>query len=211
MPHHASRRNSTRRHSNIHKRINSTLGADKVPRRFHPGNINKSKRIPTRYYCSSRLLPTQTQPQKEIVPNILSNTRTEVYSGGRLQQQTHSMGLPTNNYKRQRITKGHTGTKLLIPINKNAKILAISLLPTISKILEKLILKRINKESNPHDWIPNHQFGFRQAHSTIQKCHRVADTINKALENRQFCTAAFLDVSQAFDKVWHPGLLYKIK
>jgi hypothetical protein len=45
----------------------------------------------------------------------------------------------------------------------------------------------------------------------IQQCHRVADTINKALENRQFCPAAFLDVSQAFDKVWHPGLLYKIK
>jgi len=39
----------------------------------------------------------------------------------------------------------------------------------------------------------------------------VVDTINKTLENRQFCTAAFLDVSQAFDKVWHRGLLYKIK
>ena len=73
----------------------------------------------------------------------------------------------------------------------------ISLLPTISKILEKLILKRINKELNPHDWIPNHQFGFRQAHSTIQQCHPVADTINKALENRQFCTAAFLGIWQS--------------
>jgi len=36
----------------------------------------------------------------------------------------HCMGLPTNNYKRQRITKGHIGTKLLIPINRNANILA---------------------------------------------------------------------------------------
>jgi hypothetical protein len=44
----------------------------------------------------------------------------------------------------------------------------ISLLPTISKVLEKLILKRINKESNPQDWIPNHQFSFRQAHFTMQ-------------------------------------------
>jgi len=33
----------------------------------------------------------------------------------------------------------------------------------------------------------------------------------QALENCQFCIAAFRDVSQAFDKVWHPGLLYKIK
>jgi len=31
------------------------------------------------------------------------------------------------------------------------------------------------------------------------------------MENQQYCTAAFLDVSQAFDKVWHPGLLFKIK
>ena len=76
----------------------------------------------------------------------------------------------------------------------------ISLLPTISKILESLILKRINKESNPQDWIPNQHLGFRQAHSTIEHCHRVADTINKALENCQICTAAFLDFSLAFDK-----------
>jgi hypothetical protein len=31
------------------------------------------------------------------------------------------------------------------------------------------------------------------------------------MENQQYCTAAFLDVSQALDKVWHPGLLLKIK
>ena len=36
----------------------------------------------------------------------------------------------------------------------------ISLLLTISKVLEKLILKKINKDLNPQDWIPNHQFGF---------------------------------------------------
>jgi hypothetical protein len=31
------------------------------------------------------------------------------------------------------------------------------------------------------------------------------------LEANQYCTAAFLDISQAFDKVWHEGLLYKLK
>jgi hypothetical protein len=87
----------------------------------------------------------------------------------------------------------------------------ISLLPTISKVLEKLILKEINKDLNPQDWIPNNQFGFRQDHSTVQQCHRITDVINKAKENQQYCTAASLDISQAFDKVWHPGLLFKIK
>ena len=58
--------------------------------------------------------------------------------------------------------------------------------------------------------LPLHQFGFRKAHSTIQKC-RLTDIINKALDDQQYCSAIFLDVSQAFDKVWHQGLLLKIK
>ena len=56
-----------------------------------------------------------------------------------------------------------------------------------------------------------HQFGFRKGHSTIHQCHRLTDTILKAFEDRKYCPAVFLDVSQAFDKVWHPGLLLKIK
>jgi hypothetical protein len=87
----------------------------------------------------------------------------------------------------------------------------ISLLPTISKLLEKLILKNINKDLSPQDWIQNHQFGFRQADSTVQQCHRITDIINKAMENKHYGRNAFLDVSQAFNKVWHPGLLFKIK
>jgi hypothetical protein len=60
-------------------------------------------------------------------------------------------------------------------------------------------------------WIPRHQFGFRKAHSTVQQCHRLTDIINKASDDRQYCSAVFLDVSQAFDKVWYQGLLLKIK
>ena len=87
----------------------------------------------------------------------------------------------------------------------------ISLLSTISKILEKLISRQISIDIDLNTWIPHHQFGFRKAHSTIQQCHRIAHTVNTALEHKQYGNAAFLDVSQAFDKVWHPGLLYKIK
>jgi hypothetical protein len=47
--------------------------------------------------------------------------------------------------------------------------------------------------------------------STIQQIHRVTDIKNKALEDKKYCAAVFLDVSQAFDRVWHSGLLYKIK
>jgi hypothetical protein len=87
----------------------------------------------------------------------------------------------------------------------------ISLLPTISQVLEKLICKQITKNTCQQGWIPHHQFGFRRAHSTIHQCYHLTDTINKAIEDHQYCTAAFLDIGQAFDKVWHPGLLFKIK
>jgi hypothetical protein len=59
--------------------------------------------------------------------------------------------------------------------------------------------------------IPNHQFGLRQRHSSIEQTHRIIQRINEALENKQYCSAAFLDMSQAFDKVWHTGLLYKLR
>jgi hypothetical protein len=58
--------------------------------------------------------------------------------------------------------------------------------------------------------IPNHQFGFRQRESAIEQTHRIVQRINEALDNKQCCSAAFLDISQAFDKVWHTGLLYKL-
>jgi hypothetical protein len=58
---------------------------------------------------------------------------------------------------------------------------------------------------------PNHQFGFRQRHSTIEQTHRIVQRINEALEKNQYCSAAILDISQAFDKVWYTGLLYKLR
>jgi hypothetical protein len=87
----------------------------------------------------------------------------------------------------------------------------ISLLQILSKILGKLLLKRIYSDINLHDWLNTHQFGFRKAHSTIQQYHRITDVTNKAFKEQKYCSAVFLDVSQAFDKVWYQGLLFKIK
>jgi hypothetical protein len=50
-----------------------------------------------------------------------------------------------------------------------------------------------------------------QQQNSPNSCMFSQDTINKALYNQQYCTAVFLDVSQAFDNVWLPGLLFKLK
>jgi hypothetical protein len=85
------------------------------------------------------------------------------------------------------------------------------LLPILSKLFEELFLTIIQPILHDKRIIPDHQFGFRQKHAIIEQVRRITNVINKALESNKYCTAAFLDISQAFDKVWHEVLLYKIK
>lgn len=87
----------------------------------------------------------------------------------------------------------------------------ISLLPITSKVLEILFLNRLNPILKDKKLIPNHQFGFRKNHGTIEQIHRLVDAVNDCYENKKYCSAAFLDISQAFDRVWHEGLLSKVK
>lgn len=85
----------------------------------------------------------------------------------------------------------------------------ISLLPIFSKIFERLLLTRLL----PHlpRIVPNHQFGFKRQHGTVQQCHRVVSEIQKSFEKDSYCSAVFLDIKEAFDRVWHPGLIVKLK
>jgi hypothetical protein len=87
----------------------------------------------------------------------------------------------------------------------------ISLLPMLSKVLEKLYVKKLNIIIAERKIIPNHQFGFRNEHGTIEQVHRLVNQINKDLNAKRYCSAAFLDISQDFDKVWHSGLQVKLK
>src|SRR5204862_4697938 len=55
----------------------------------------------------------------------------------------------------------------------------ISLLPILSKVLEKLILKRLQPSLEQKALIPNHQFRFRRQHATIEQIHRVVSQVSK--------------------------------
>ena len=87
----------------------------------------------------------------------------------------------------------------------------IALLPLIGKVFEKLFVRRLKSVISQKQIIPTHQFGFREKHSTIDQIHRIVHTIEEAIENKRVCSAIFLDVAQAFDKVWHKGLVLKLK
>jgi hypothetical protein len=84
----------------------------------------------------------------------------------------------------------------------------ISLLSIVSKVFKKLLLKRFLPIFKISRLILNHQFGFRQRHSTTEQTHRIVRKLKEPLENKQYYSTAFLDISQAFDKVWH---MYKLR
>jgi hypothetical protein len=97
------------------------------------------------------------------------------------------------------------------PPTEAASYRPISLLPLLSKIFERLLKQRITQITKPANLIPMHQFGFQEGHSTTHQCHRIVNLIREGLETKKICAAVFLDIQKAFDKVWHQGLLYKLK
>jgi len=62
----------------------------------------------------------------------------------------------------------------------------ISLLPSLAKILEKILLKRVNQIITEEKTIPNTQFGFRNNHSALHQVHRIVDNIASTLENKHY-------------------------
>lgn len=86
----------------------------------------------------------------------------------------------------------------------------ISLLSTPAKIYERIILTRLTDHLDENQTIPDEQFGFRPTLSSELQTLRIVEKISESLEKKDTTAAIFLDVSKAFDKVWHDGLIYKL-
>jgi len=86
----------------------------------------------------------------------------------------------------------------------------ISLLSSLSKLFEKLILNRLLDFVEEHNVYLPEQFGFRRGHSTTHQLLRVVGNINNNKAVSKSTAMAFLDVEKAFDNVLHDGLIYKL-
>jgi hypothetical protein len=77
----------------------------------------------------------------------------------------------------------------------------ISLLSSISKILERIILQHLNAFISGHNVLPNHQFGYRAAHSTSHQLNRVVRHVKNRRAQGKSTGMLLLDVEMAFDSV----------
>lgn len=96
------------------------------------------------------------------------------------------------------------------PLRDPANYRPISLLPCLSKVLEKAIHKRLVHHADTTDLLIDQQFGFRPGHSTSHQLLRVANIISHGFNTKRHTGIVFLDVAKAFDRVWHEGLIHKL-
>ena len=104
----------------------------------------------------------------------------------------------------------------IIPIFKNddpteiKNYRPISLLPILSKVLEKLAYNRLYKFLTDNNLLNPNQFGFRKGYSTeyaiIQSCDKIINTLAK----KEHIIGIFLDLSKAFDNIDHKILIHKL-
>jgi len=85
----------------------------------------------------------------------------------------------------------------------------ISLLDTIGKLFEKILLARILHVGSERGLMRDEQFGFRPRHSTSLLLARLVEMITRNFGEKRLTDAIFIDVAKAFDTVWIDGLLYK--
>ena len=89
----------------------------------------------------------------------------------------------------------------------------ISLLPLCGKIFEKIIFNNLYKHLTTHHPITKSRSGFRPRNSTTSQIIDHVDEIQQTFDSTKSLEvrAVFLDISKAFGKVWHDGLIFKMR
>ena len=81
----------------------------------------------------------------------------------------------------------------------------------VSKVFEKLLNNRIIDHLEKCSLFSDFQYGFRSSESTADLLTVVSDRIARAFNRSGATRAVALDISKAFDRVWHAGLPHRLK
>ena len=174
--------------------------------------------------CTQSIFLSPTDPQEIL--KILQNSKPKASSGHdnlntkllkQLQEEIiYPLSIVMNKSIQSGIFPKNFKLAEVIPIYKNKQkndfqnYRPISLLPTLSKILEKLIHKRLYFFLQKNNILYSSQYGFRPKHSTIDAISEYTCKILENMENKKETISVYLDLSKAFDTIDHNILLNKL-
>lgn len=194
---------------------------------------NLAQKIPASHFIYSSFLKNSTQSSIFFAPTdceevlkIITNMKPKKSSGidgisnAFIKKIANSIIFPLCIAINKSLQSGQVPKMLktakVIPIYKSkdeqmfTNYRPISLLPNISKILEKVVHKRIYKFLTDQDLLYQSQYGFRNNHSTNMAISELMSDIVKGFDDKKYTLGLFLDLSKAFDTIDHDILLAKL-
>ena len=89
----------------------------------------------------------------------------------------------------------------------------ISITPVLSKLFERLIGRKLSNYFEKNDYLPKAQFGFRKGLGCVDALLTISEQLQGTMDAVSGAEVRLvqLDMSSAFDRVNHAGLLFKLK
>ena len=87
----------------------------------------------------------------------------------------------------------------------------ISPLNSEDKLFERLVFKHLYNHLQTYNLLSSLQSGFIPGDSTVNQLTYLYNTFCQALDSGKEVRVVFCDISKAFDRVWHAGLLLKLE
>ena len=97
------------------------------------------------------------------------------------------------------------------PLLKKLSYWPVSNLTFMSKLIERCMLKKLNRHNKQHQLMPSYQSAYQQHHSCETTLLQLTNDILWSMENQNITAVLALDLSAAFDTMDHDILLQALK
>lgn len=109
-------------------------------------------------------------------------------------------------------------TAIITPVYKNKGAIddvnnyrPISVTSVVCKLLEKIVVKHLHNFIIEKNILYKYQSGFQSGDSTTNQLVEIYNTIISNLDKGRDVRFVFCDISKAFDRVWHEGIIFKLR
>lgn len=172
---------------------------------------------------SLALMPTDDTEVFNIISSLKENTAVGIdFISANIVKRYHHLLIPSITHICNLAMSTGTfpnafKTALIKPIYKGglkdcvSNYRPISILPTLSKILERIMNYRLLNYLEVNDLLAQNQYGFRRHRSTDAAVHELINSIVTSLDEGTKSLTIFLDLAKAFDTVSIPRLLRKLE